>query len=73
MWLNGECIMRRGNNVGGCVFGDMLENSPYIGFVVPFLFCSRVKLNQLSPLVSLIRLPLASTNNLPFIGNFFSD
>ena len=49
-----------------------MDNSPYIGFVVPFLFCSRVKLNQLSPLVSLTRLPLASTrNNLPLLAGFF--
>ena len=35
------------------VDNSMPPNPPFLLFVVPFLFCSWVKLNQLSPLVSL--------------------
>jgi len=69
-WLNGECISRRNVNLGLCIFGPKLENTPYISFVVPFLFCSPVKLNQLSPLVSITRLTF-DFKNPPFVGSFF--
>jgi len=70
-WLNGECFIRGNYNVGSCVFADTIRsNTSYIAFVVPFLFYSRVKLNQLSPLVSVTSLTLALFNNPPFVGNF---
>ena len=58
-WLTDDCLNRRDTTIGVCIFGGSLDRSPYIGFVVPFLFCSRVQLNQLSLLVSLTRLTLA--------------
>jgi len=61
-WLSGECVERQGQNIGSCIFGSALANPAYIVFVVLFLFSSQVKLNQLSPLVSLTRVTLA--NNL---------
>ena len=52
-WLTGECFIRHDNADGYCIYQDTGTYSPYVKFVVPFLFCSRVKLNQLSPLGSL--------------------
>ena len=57
-WLNGACI-QNGMNIGTCVFGSALSNPAYIMFVGLFLFSSQVKLNQISPLVSLTRPTLA--------------
>jgi hypothetical protein len=48
-WLNGACFIGKHNNFGGCSFGVGFESSAYIASVVLFLFCSRAKLNQLSP------------------------
>ena len=70
-WLIDDCLHRRMTIFGACVFGNQLDQSPYIGFVVPFSVCSRVELNQLSPLVSLTRLTLALSNP-PVVGSFFS-
>ena len=57
-------------NYASCVFGDVGgAHPPYVVFVVPFLFCSRVKLNQLSPLVLLIQ--ISSFNNPSFVGSWF--
>ena len=49
--LTSECIIGKNANVGLCEFEDNQPENPYVVFVVPFLFCSRMKLNQLSPLV----------------------
>ena len=46
-----ECIFG-GATYGICKVEDNVPSTPFIAFVVPFLFRSWVKLNQLSPLVS---------------------
>jgi len=70
-WLTGDCIIRQQFNIGRCLFGDIFDTSSSttsIMFVDPFLFYSRVKLNQLSPLVSVTRLVrLFLYSNPPFV------